>query len=150
VLDVDVHEFSAQITQTLRFPRDRSLQNQDVKASHVKLKAPRGVDKVTLLSDGELTHDRTRDILWVRLNKDAGDVVDVKLQYYLPIANKLLNVTPVWPAHGSHEDVKVRIWTPAGVQARLAPDLVQRGVWKERGIEVVKDRDEFPALVLVG
>lgn len=150
-LDIGLHEHSAQIQQALRFPRDRSVSGPEAKNTQISLKIPRGIDKVTLLAGGEIiNHDSARQTLWVRPSADAGEMIELKLQYDLPIAKKLLNVTPIWPAHGSQEDVKVRVWTPAGVQARLTPELLQRGVWKERSIELVREREQFPSLVLAG
>ena len=148
IIDIDVHEHSAQLRQTLRFPRDRSTSGADSKNPPISLRIPRGIEKVNVLDGGKIVnHDQARGILWVQAAGDAEDTIELKLQFDLPITNKALRVTPIWPSHGSQEDVKVRAWVPAGVQARLAADIIQLGAWKERSIELVRERVQFPSLV---
>ncbi len=149
IIDIDLHENTAQVQQTLQFPHDRAAFGSDVKNANVSLKVPAGIDKVITLSGGEIiNHDRNRGLIWVRPIADADDAVDLRLQYDLPVAKKSLAVTPIWPAHSSREDVKVRVWAPAGVQVGVAADLVQRGAWKDFGTEPVREREHFPALVI--
>ena len=150
-IDIDVHEHSAQIRQVLSFPRDRSSTGAEAKDAPIQLRVPRGIDKVTVYARGEkVDHDRIGQILSVRASPESADKVDLVLQYDLPVTKKLLHVTPIWPMTASQMDVKVRIWSPAGVVPRLSSDLLNRGVWKERSVELVPDKAQFPALVLAG
>lgn len=149
-LDIDLHEHTAQVQQTLVFPRDRSA-GPDAKAAHIVLRAPRVIDKVTPRGGEKIiNHDRVRETLWVLPAADGGEMVELKLQYDLPIADKKLAVAALWPAHASQLDAKARVWTPAGVSVKLASESLPRGLWKERSIERIEDRDQFPALVLSG
>lgn len=150
-LDIDLHEHTAQVQQTLRFPRDREpIAGPESKNTQIRLHVPRGIEKVSVL-EGEITnHDRQRETLWVRPAVNTSEVIELKLQYDLPIVNKLLDVIHLSPTHGSQEDIKVRVWTATGVSAQVTSDLVQRGLWKNRSIELVRDRDQFPSLVLAG
>ena len=148
-IDVDVHENSAQVQQTLRFPRDRSVAGPEAKNAPIALNVPRSFEKAPLVEGAKvLNFERGRGTLWVLPSADAGEFVELKLQYDLSIADKQFEVTPVWPAHGSQEDVKVRIWTSPGVAVRLTPEA--RVKWKERSTELVRERDHFPSLVLAG
>ncbi|HZZ80765.1 MAG TPA: hypothetical protein VFE62_19845, partial [Gemmataceae bacterium] len=141
-VDVDIHEHSAQVQQSLHFARERPAAGPEVKNPLIELLVPAGVDKLAV-SDGQITFDRVRHKAWLRTNGDAGDV-DVVLTYDLAIKDRSLKITPVWPASASQKDVKVRLWTPAGVQARLNAETIQRVIWKERSIEAVPDRKHFP------
>jgi hypothetical protein len=148
-IDIEMHEHSAQVEQALRFPRPRLAAVTDAKNPLIELVVPPGIDKPTVVSGGQITYDRVRHKAWLRPAAAAGDV-EVVLQYDLAVKDERLSVTPIWPADVSQKDVKVRVWAPAGVQTRLTDEAVQRGVWKERSIEVVPEKKQFPALVLVG
>lgn len=149
-IDIDLHEHSAQVQQALRFPRPRQAAASDLKNPLIELLVPPGIDNPTAKFGGQITsHDRVHHKAWLRPSADSGDV-DVVLQYDLAVKDQRLNVTPIWPAEASQKDVKVRVWTPAGVQTRLSDDTLQRGIWKERSIEVVPDKKQFPSLVVVG
>jgi hypothetical protein len=148
-IDINLHEHSAQVRQTLRFPRPRLAAGSDVKNPLIELVVPLGIDKPTATGGEIITYDRARRKAWLRADADSGDV-DVVLHYDLAVKDRRLIVTPIWPADVSQKDVKLRVWAPAGVQTRLTDDTLQRGVWKERSIEVVPEKKHFPALVLVG
>jgi hypothetical protein len=48
----------------------------------------------------------------------------------------------------SHKDLKVRVWPSAERTARFQEDSSNCGLWKERSIEVVPGKNQFPTLVL--
>ena len=149
-IDVTLHEHTAQIQQTLRFPRDRTESGLDSKATHVRLIVPRDVQKVIVLPEGEILEPSpVQQTRWLRLPTNGADQVELVLQYDLPITKKL-HLTPIWPAHVSQKDVKVRVWCSAGVTSRLAEESFDRGLWKERSIEVAPGKSQFPTLVLQG
>lgn len=146
-IDIDLREHSAQVQQTLRFPRPRG---SDVKNPTIELILPAGVDQVTASAGGQIAMvDSARHKAWLRPIAGEGDI-DVVLQYDLAVKEKKLEVTPIWPALASRKDAKVRVWTPPGSDARISADTGRLGVWKERGIEGAPERKGFPALVLVG
>jgi hypothetical protein len=145
-IDVTLHEHTAQIEQTLKFAREDIA---GLEAKRVALEAPRGIDQVKLLPDGELLRPDARRLLW--LPPSASPEKGIALQYDLDIAKaRQLDVRPIWPSGASQKDVKVRVWSAAGVKARLTDDVSKSGVWKDRSIEVVPGRDQFPGLVLQG
>ncbi len=149
-IDLDIHEISAEVRQTLRFPRERPAQGFEAKNPQIALKAPPGIT-VTSLTGGEIiNHDQDRQVLWVRPKEEGAAEIELTLNYDVPVVKKLIALAPIWPAHSSQQDVKVRVWAPAGVGVQLTPDLLQRGVWKQRSIEVVPGHESFPALVVVG
>ncbi len=157
-LDITVFEHTAQVRQRLSFPRDRAPAGFDSKNPLIAFKVPRAIKKVDSGGDTS-TFDPAKQMLWLK-PKDGADKIEVILEYDLAVAHKkagaevassgVLHVTPLWPVHVSQKDVKVRVWCRAGLQARFADDAASRGVWKERGIEVVKDKEHFPSLVLQG
>jgi hypothetical protein len=148
-IDITLHEQTAQVKQTLRFPRDPAAPGLDPKNPQIALKVPRGIDKVTLVSGGKsIHHDPAKQTMWLR--PDAGaDKVDLVLQYDLSMTDGL-DVRSIWPTYVSQMDVKVRVWSAAGTKALLKEEQAKRGVWKERGIEKVVGTDQFPSLVLQG
>jgi hypothetical protein len=80
---------------------------------------------------------------------DVDTSAELVLTYDLDIArDRLLLVAPIMPAHAAELDAKVRIWSAVGVSVEKVAD--QRGAWKERGIEVVPEKDQFPTLVMQG
>jgi hypothetical protein len=150
-IDVTLHEHTAQVKQTLRFPRDQAGAGADAKNGQVMLKLPRGLDKISKISGGAIVnHDAARHTLLI-LPDANPEKVDLVLYYDLAMTKThLLHVVQVWPASASQMDAKVRVWAPAEVKARLPEELVNRGLWKERGIEVMEGKKQFPALVLQG
>jgi hypothetical protein len=146
-IDVTLHENSAQVKQVLRFPRDQAAAGADGKNALVALKVPPGIERVTLAADG--TSYRAQETLWLPAGGDAKNV-ELVLLYDRNLTNHLLQVTPIQSAHVSQQEIKVRVWTAPGVKARLADDQTARGVWKERSVEIVPGKDQFPALVLHG
>lgn len=148
-IDITVHEHSAEVKQTLLVPRELIAFGADGK-HQVVLKVPRGIDKVAQLvgKDGKtILHVPNQQMLWLPLGV-SGD--QLELRYDLAITDlHLLHVTPIWPVNASQKDAKVRVWSASAAKARLTDTIVQRGLWKDRGIEFA-GKDQFPVLVLQG
>jgi hypothetical protein len=153
-IDVTLFENTAQVRQTLKFPKDRQRATGfELKHAEVALKVPHGMDKVTVLAGADgATHDASRQLLRVRPRVTNLDTIELELEYDLPLTRKKedaarwLALEPVWPTHASQKDVKVRVWSAVGLRARMADP----GIWKERSIELVNGKDQFPVLVLHG
>jgi hypothetical protein len=148
-IDITLHERTAQVKQTLQFPRDPAASGPDPKNPQISLHVPRAIDHVTVVSGGKIIqHDPARQTLWLRPSVD-GDKVDLVLQYDLDIADThSLDVKSIWPTNVSQKDVKVRVWSSTGITARLSAELANRGMWKERSIEKVEGVNQFPLMVL--
>ncbi len=157
-LDITLFEHSALVKQSLQFPRE-SLNGDgaDAKQQQVRLMIPRGVTKVKVQSGGELTsYEADRRSAWLHPSAEGQETVSVELQYDLPLVpatatngGRSLPVLPIWPAHVSQKDVKVRVWASQSATPRLSRSGLN-GAWKERSIELVEKKDHFPALVLEG
>jgi hypothetical protein len=148
-IDITLHERSAEVKQTLRFPRDLSAAGPNAKNLPIALQAPGKIKKVTLHSGGEIiSHDPDRETLWLRPGASA-DKADLLLEYDLAFSDPhSLDVISIWPANVSQKDVKVRVWSSTGITARLSEEPANRGMWKERSIEKVEGVDQFPLMVL--
>lgn len=143
-LDITLHEHTAQVKQVLQFPRGQP--GGEAKNAPITLKLPRGIDKMPELSGGRIIEYKpARQTMLVSPDVDA----DLVLHYDLALTpTRLLHVAPIGPASVSQMDVKVRVWSALGLKATLTGD--QRHAWKERSIEIVPDKEQFPALVLHG
>ena len=149
-IDITLHPHSAQVRQTLRFPRERAAAPGDAKSAQIQLLVPREVHDLVVASGGELLAATPgKPLRWLRPAAGADDHVELRLQYDLAVGERF-SVTPVWPVSVSQKDVKVRIWAPPGIKPNLGADAIERGQWKERSIEAVPDKEQFPALVLHG
>jgi hypothetical protein len=165
-LDITLFERSALVTQAMRIPRESlTSRGVDPKQQLIRLLIPHGVGKVNVLSGGEITsHDtasRTlknggiETVAWLHAPAEGQEPVDVVLQYDLALRSDpkedqgALDVTPIWPAHVSQKDVKVRVWASPSAVPRLPTAGLNRE-WKERSIEGVEKKDQFPAIVLQG
>ncbi|MBM3996685.1 MAG: hypothetical protein FJ303_21405 [Planctomycetes bacterium] len=149
VIDITLHEHTAQIRQTLRFPREERAPGLEPKP--ITLKTPAGVGKVTVQpADALMQHDPAQNLLWLRPNTDT-DNVDIVLHYDVAIGKAgVLNVPLIWPTTASQKDAKVRVWITSRLTARLTDATISRGAWKERGVEIAPGIDQFPTLVLEG
>ena len=150
VIDITLHEHTqtSEVRQALQVPRNQP--DQGTKNTPISLKAMPGidVDRVTLLSGGQIiSRDAARQTLRMHLDADAKNLV---LQYDLAVNAGVLQAASIWPGDASQKDAKVRIWSPSGLTASLLDEPAHRSLWKERGIEVVEDRKQFPSLVLQG
>ena len=66
-IDIDLHEHSAQVQQSLRFPRLRPASATEVKNPLIELTVQPGIDKLTASSGGQITSDdRFRNKAWLR------------------------------------------------------------------------------------
>ena len=159
-IDVTVYPQTAHVRQSLRFARDtQPAPGIDPKNQQVRLSTPVGVNKINVISGGTLTNlDIGRQALWVRPQAEGMDPIELVLEYDLVAgleatalegAGRWLAVTPVWPANASQKDVKVRLWSTTHAQPRL-PRSFRPGPWKERSIEQVSGKNQFPSLVLQG
>jgi hypothetical protein len=66
-------------------------------------------------------------------------------------ANKLqiFSVPLLWPEKATHIDAKIRVWSDPGLIPALAnPGLLDS--WRDRGTEVVPEKNSLPSLVLHG
>ncbi|MSQ94622.1 MAG: hypothetical protein EXR98_08700 [Gemmataceae bacterium] len=144
-LDLLIHEHTAQVTQTLRLPRDAGP-GPVGKSSQIALRVAPGIERVSVVTKGEATlRDVVGQTLWV-----DGDQPELRLEYDVAIGAGQLEVTPLGPVMASQQDVKVRVWCRSGIKASLAPGLADRGAWKDRSIEAVAGKAQFPSLVLQG
>jgi hypothetical protein len=161
-IDITLFEHSALVTQTLTFPRESGTESAiDPKHQQVRLLVPPGVDKINVLAGGEITsRDSARQSAWLRPTPHDQEPMYIVLQYDLALTKPLtaeaadttgrsLNVTPIWPAHIASKDVKVRIWASRTSTPRLPIEGLP-GAWKERSIELVANKSQFPAMVLQG
>jgi hypothetical protein len=63
--------------------------------------------------------------------------------------SRTFSVPLLWPEDATRANIKVRVWCEPGTLAVL-PDLpLGSEPWKEQAIEIVRDRDSLPALVLL-
>jgi len=163
-VDITLFEHSAQVKQFLHFPRETStIAGVDPKQQQIRLSIPRGVSNVSVLAGGEITSPRIPlgkgGVAWLHASADGHEPIEVVLQYDVALSNpsakpdngepRLLNVTPIWPAYVAQKDVKVRVWASPSAVPRLPTTGMSAG-WKERSIELVPGKDQFPALVLQG
>jgi hypothetical protein len=142
-LDIFLHEHTAEVKQVLRIPRDQGFGAKD---ALIVLKLPAAITRKPGLSGGKIiSHSSTKQTLVVDAQADA----ELVLSYDLDITpDRLLHVTPIGLASASQMDVKIRVWSAAGGKVALVAD--QRGSWKERSIEIVPGKEQFPALILQG
>ena len=72
-IDVTLHERTAQVQQTLRFPLDRSSGNFESKTGHVQLHVPATIGQVTVVSGGQILDPAPiKQSLWLRPTGDAA------------------------------------------------------------------------------
>ncbi len=160
ILDVQLHENTAQVAQTLWLPPPRENIRQDLRTGQIALRLPEGVKNVEVKGVAVLPNqDAVRRLLWLKIPRDAAEKVEVRLRYDLALtalprdagsARAILNVTPIWQTTVAIKDLKVRVWSLTGAKPRLADELAGRGIWNERGVEIVPGKDQLPTLVLQG
>ncbi len=154
-VDVVLHKHTAEVTQTLRLPKEVLNVKAGPRSSQIALRLPGGIDVKVLPGWEKVSLDAARRILWIRpdVDDDAGKPslasdLSITVQYDVAILDGHLDVSPVWPMGASKQDVKVRVWSTAGLRPSLADPGLQRGLWKERSVEVVKGKGILPALVI--
>ncbi len=160
ILDVVLHESTAQVTQTLRLSPARNNARPELRVGQISLRLPANVKNVDVLAGGELLNlDSVRRLVWLRVARDANDKADLRLRYDLNIKTlprleeatpATLDVSALWPTNVAIKDLKVRVWSLAGMKPRIAEDVRERGLWNERGIEVVAGNDQLPTMVIQG
>jgi hypothetical protein len=155
-LDIVLHDHSAEVSETLRFSREAIAGDLvpkltlGTRTSAIVLHRPHGVDNVKLLSGGVLVSDDSERHT-LRVHPDGGDDrVVLKFTFDVAIREGQLVMHALWPVRAAQNEAKVRLFAASGLQARLAPELAERGLWKERSIEIVPGKDQFPSLVLHG
>lgn len=146
-IDVTIFEHTAQVKQTLRFPSDAS---RNPKNAPVTFQLPPGMSRPQITVGKFISDDENLRTFRVQpAVADAG--ADIMLEYDLPIAKtQLFRMTPIWPANISQNQVKLRVWSAPEIIPRLTDEAVRQGLWKERSIEAVPGKEQFPALVLQG
>lgn len=160
ILDVTLHDRTAQVTQTLRLPALRKNTRADLRTGQFALRMPEGVTNVEVIAGAELLNqDTVRRQISLSVPRDADDRAEVKLRYDLPFKTAprsedgvptTLKVSALWPTVVAVKDLKVRVWSLAGLKPRLAEETRERGIWNERGIEIVAGNDQVPMMVLQG
>ncbi|MBI3409742.1 MAG: hypothetical protein HY040_15485 [Planctomycetes bacterium] len=160
VADVTVRDDSTQVRQQLSFSlRDPTAGGSTLAGRTVRLKAPRSISKLTVASGGRLLgHERDREVAVVAPTLDAAGKADLVIEYDLglpqeqapaatTVTQSLREIPLLWLEGAARHDMKVRAWTQQGVFPALA-DGAHTQLWRQRGAEVVAERDSLPALVL--
>src|SRR5205807_1575006 len=94
-----------------------------------------------------LAPDRDTGMVW--LAPPVDDTREVVLEYDVPLAGdregeqRTLDMRLVWPRRATRQQAKVRVWCAPGAQVRPVG-----GLWRDRGVEPVKDHRVLPTLVL--
>ncbi|GEM_PF-2508957 len=164
VVNVTVHEHSAQVRQHLSFtlPTDKGGA-----VGNVRLRVPQSIKQSAVEAGGKLLGEPNPEngLVWVAPVPDAAGKCELLLEYDVPVpasdngaqpaAPVAWNVPLIWPEAATRRDAKVRVWCAPGTFLALAgarrgsPDPAG-GDWHERGIESVPGHDSLPALVVHG
>lgn len=152
LVDVEIHGRTAHVRERLGYgvlPRPGATRPS--RLGEVELNVPAGVQGLTVVQGGErsplVANQRSGTVWLVPRGDDARELV---LEYDLPLAGddeakpRTLDVRIIWPRRATRQQAKVRIWCEPG--GRVRPTDV--GLWRDRGVEPVNDRDLLPALVL--
>jgi hypothetical protein len=158
LVDLVIHGQTAQVRQRLTYgalPRPGPAQPS--RSGQIELQVPPGVQGLTYMHGKERTKlrpEKATGTVW--LAPHGEDRKEVVLEYDLPLATaeegkdgpRKLDMQIIWPRRATRQQAKVRIWCEPGARVRLAGAAPGGGLWRDRGVEAVKDHDLLPALVL--
>ncbi|MBI2804998.1 MAG: hypothetical protein HYX68_08455 [Planctomycetes bacterium] len=149
-VDILLHKHTAEVRQLVRLAREAVGDKGEAGVPDLLLNLPAGLANIEVVSGGtKIKHDPVANRLWVRPEID-GKFIELRLRFDLAIVQNRLHLVPVAPATASRLDVKVRLWSAPGVTVSLDDGLVKQGEWKERSIEKIPGKEQFPTLVLQG
>jgi hypothetical protein len=157
VVDVDVHERTAQVRAQLRFQLPPGADAAGaMQTGQIRLTVPGAVHG--LRANGALVKP-DRGIAWIATNKAIADRQDVLLQYDVDLPRRkgsesglllerALTVPLVWPDGVTRRTAKVRVWGRPGSRVRPGDSPVLDSLWQDRPLEAVAGRPGLPQLVL--
>jgi hypothetical protein len=155
IADVTIHERSAQVRQTLRFTMPFAMPSNGAAPAPLQLRLPADVGSVAVVGGGKAVGKPDADAVWVLPALDASGRCELVIDYDVPLmakgadqaaqAARWLETALVWPEGATAHDAKVRVWCAPGSPPELAS---VPGAWRDRGVEIVPERDSVPALVV--
>ncbi len=158
LIDVVIHGRTAQVRQRLMVgPPLRPGPSQPSRLGQIELQVPASVKGLAMIQGTGRTELRPERGI-VSVTPRGDEQREVILEYDLrlserPAANekdgpRTLDLQAVWPQCATHLQAKVRVWCEPGSRVQVGPAAGE--LWRDRGVEPVKDRDLLPALVLEG
>ncbi|MBM4067341.1 MAG: MFS transporter [Planctomycetes bacterium] len=151
VVDIVIHGKQARVQQHLHFAgSDRKDRDDKTSRDAVLLRLPPQVKAFRVEPPSRLAaHYPEKGQAWIRPPADARQSEPVLLDYDFTLPahtlDKGVTVPLVWPEPTTRLDVKVRIWSDAGMVPVLAAAIADH--WRVRGTER-GNNDVMPALVL--
>jgi hypothetical protein len=161
VIDVLVHERTAQVRQRLMFGTPPRLNPaQPPLAGQVQLQVPAAVKGLTLVN-GDARRALQPEKASVLVSPTGEEQKEIVLEYDLALsepagrgdgfdAPRGLEVQAVWPRQSTRQEAKVRVWCSPGTRVRLDDTGPASELWQDRGVEAVAGHDLLPCLVLRG
>lgn len=159
IADLTVRDSSIQVKQQMSFMFREPAPAGMSPGRTVRLKTPRGISRLAVISGGRLVgQERKLEVALVAPTLDAAGKADLVIEYEFsllnepdsgktPTAGGFVEVPFVWLEGATRHDMKARVWTPQDVFPSLTEQAQAQG-WRQRGAEVVAERDSLPALVL--
>jgi hypothetical protein len=148
IADITIHERSAQVRQVLHF----ALPRREGALQPLQLRVPAEVGALAIVGGGKAVGQLDADAVWVQPAPDATGQCELIIEYDVPLLPKgpeqtarWLETALIWPEGATSHDAKVRVWCAPGSFPELA---TVPGAWRDRGVEIVPERDSVPALVV--
>ena len=157
VTDITIHHNNAHFRHALQFPAAKgSPASKRKEQPALPFRIPQHIKGLKVEPRERLhSYNSQKGIAWIFPGDEGGANPAVLIEYdlALPEAKGLKKsqsfaVPLLWPDNATRIDSKVRVWCDLGLIPALASPDGLLDSWRDRGTEVVADRNSLPGLVL--
>jgi hypothetical protein len=157
VTDITIHHDNAHFRHVFQVPAARGSPASKRKGQPALLfRIPPQIKGLKVEPADRLhSYNPEKGIAWIFPADEGGPLSGVVIEYDLALPgakgrnkSQTFAVPLLWPEKATRIDAKVRVWCDLGLIPSLANPAGPLDSWRDRGTEVVTDKNSLPGLVL--